>query len=111
MVYVAVVIDVCSRFIVAWRASRAMPADLALDALEPALQAREPNERFIHHSDRGGQYLSSLYAGRLQTAGIETSVGSPGDAYDNALAESVIGLLKTEVIRHAVPWRGIDEVA
>ena len=110
-VYVAFVIDVCSRFIVGWRASRSMRTDLALDALDQALYARETDERLIHHSNRGGQCLSIRYTELLQTAGIEASVGRRGDAYDNALAESVIGLLKTEVIRHAVPWRGIDEVA
>ena len=88
-----------------------MRTDLALDALEQALQARETDERLIDHSDRGGQYLSSLYAGRLQTAGIETSVGSPGDAYDNALAETAIGLFKTEVIHRRGRWRSLEDVA
>ena len=110
LVSVAFVIDVCSRFLVGWRASRSMRTDLALDALEQALHARETNEHLIHHSDRGGQYLSIRYTERLAEAGIEASVGSRGDAYDNALAESVIGLFKTEVIRHAGPWRGIAEV-
>lgn len=87
-----------------------MRTDLALDALEQALHARETNERLIHHSDRGAQYLSIRYTERLQEAGIEASVGSRGDAYDNALAEWVIGLFKTGVIRHAGPWKGIDDV-
>ena len=110
MIYVAFVIDVCARFIVGWRASRSMRTDLALDALDQALYARETDERLIHHSNRGGQCLSIRYTELLQTAGIEASVGRRGDAYDNALAESVIGLCKTEVIRHAGPWKRIDDV-
>ena len=88
MVYVAFVIDVFSRRIVGWRASAAMRTDLALDALDQALHARRPNERLVHHSDRGAQYLAIRYAERLADAGIEASVGSRGDSYDNALAES-----------------------
>ena len=110
MVYVAFVIDVFSRRIVGWRASASMRTDLALDALEQALYARRPNGRLVHHSDRGSQYLAIRYTERLAAAGVEASVGSRGDSYDNALAESVIGLFKTEVIRHAGPWRGLDEV-
>ena len=87
-----------------------MRTDLALDALEQALHDRETDERLVHHSDRGSQYLSIRYTERLAEAGIEASVGSKGDAYDNALAESVIGLFKTEVIRHAGPWKGLDDV-
>jgi transposase InsO family protein len=110
MVYVAFVIDVFSRRIVGWRASATMRTDLALDALEQALYARQPNERLVHHSDRGAQYLAIRYTERLAAAGIEASVGSRGDSYDNALAESVIGLFKTEVIRHQGPWRDLDHV-
>ena len=105
-----VVIDVFSRRIVGWRASAAMRTDLALDALDPALHARRPNERLVHHSDRGAQYLAIRYTERLADAGIEASVGSRGDSYDNALAESVIGLVKTEVIRPQGPWRTLDDV-
>ena len=110
MVYVAFVIDVFSRRIVGWRASATMRTDLALGALEQALYARQPNERLVHHSDRGTQYLAIRYTDRLAAAGIEASVGSRGDSYDNALAESVIGLFKTEVIRQQGPWRNLDHV-
>ena len=110
MVYVAFVIDVFSRRIVGWRASVSMRTDLALDALEQAVYDRETDAPLVHHSDRGSQYLSIRYTERLAAAGIEASVGSRGDAYDNALAESVIGLFKTEVIRHAGPWRCLDDV-
>jgi transposase InsO family protein len=110
MVYVAFVIDVFSRRIVGWRASATMRTDLALDALEQALYARRPNERLVHHSDRGAQYLAIRYTDRLAAAGVEASVGSRGDSYDNALAESVIGLFKTEVIRRQGPWRNPDQV-
>jgi putative transposase len=109
-VYVAFVIDVFSRRIVGWRAAASMRSDLVLDALEQALYDRETDARLIHHSDRGAQYLSIRYSERLAEAGVEVSVGSKGDAYDNAMAESVIGLFKTEVIRHAGPWRGLDDV-
>lgn len=110
MVYVAFVIDVFSRRIVGWRASATMRTDLALDALEQALYARRPDARLVHHSDRGSQYLAIRYTERLAAAGIEASVGSRGDSYDNALAESVIGLFKTEVIRQQGPWRSLDQV-
>ncbi len=110
MVYVAFVIDVFSRRIVGWRASASMRTDLALDALEQAVSDREIDAGLVHHSDRGSQYLSIRYTDRLADVGIEASVGSRGDAYDNALAESVIGLFKTEVIRHAGPWRSLDDV-
>lgn len=109
-VYVAFVIDVFSRRIVGWRASASMRTDLALDALEQALYDREVDAGLVHHSDRGGQYLAIRYSERLADAGIEASVGSHGDSYDNALAESVIGLFKTEVIRHAGPWRSLEDV-
>jgi transposase InsO family protein len=111
-VYVAFVIDVFSRRIVGWRASSSLRSDLALDALEQALYERPigETERLIHHSDRGVQYLSIRYTERLAEAGIESSVGSRGDSYDNALAESVIGLFKTEVIRRLGPWKGVEDV-
>jgi putative transposase len=109
-VYVAFVIDAFSRAIVGWRVSSSLRSDLALDALEQALHARPGADGLVHHSDRGVQYLSIRYTERLAEAGIERSVGSVGDSYDNALAESVIGLLKTEVIRRHGPWRNIDAV-
>ena len=109
-VYVALVIDAFSRSIVGWRASASLKTDIALDALEQALWSRSDTEGLIHHSDRGVQYLSIRYTERLAEAGIEPSVGSKGDSYDNALAESVIGLFKTEVIRQEGPWRGLEEV-
>jgi putative transposase len=109
-VYVAFVIDVFSRAIVGWRVSKSLRSDLALDALEQALHGRRGTEGLVHHSDRGVQYLSIRYTERLAEAGIERSVGSVGDSYDNALAESVIGLFKTEVIRPRGPWRNIDAV-
>jgi len=110
MLYVAFIIDVFARMIVGRRVSSSMNADLTLDALEQALWAREVKERLIHHSDRGSQYLSIRYSDRLADAGIDPSVGSVGDSYDNALAESVIGLFKTEVIYRKGPWRTIESV-
>ncbi len=109
-VYAAFVIDVFSRRIVGWRVSKSLRTDLALDALEQALHARSLNEKLVHHSDRGCQYLSIRYSERLAEAGIEGSVGSVGDSYDNALAESVIGLYKTELIRREGPWSGVEVV-
>ena len=111
-VYVAFIIDVFSRYIVGWRVSRSMKTELVLDALEQAIWARQDTSNLIHHSDRGSQYLSIRYSERLAEAGIEASVGSVGDSYDNALAESINGLYKTEVIRHPNrrPWKTIDEV-
>jgi transposase InsO family protein len=111
-VYVAFVIDVFARRIVGWRASASPRTDLALDALEQAIYARRSADTtgLVHHSDRGTQYLSIRYTDRLADAGIELSVGSRGDAYDNALAESVIGLFKTEVIRRQGPWRNVEAV-
>jgi transposase InsO family protein len=111
-VYVAFVIDVFSRRIVGWRASSSLRSDLALDALEQAIWERqeEQTEGLIHHSDRGSQYLCIRYTERLAEAGIEPSVGSRGDSYDNAMAESVIGLYKTEVIDFLGPWRGREHV-
>ena len=111
-VYVAFVLDVFSRRIVSWRASASLRSDLALDALEQAIYQRcDANTGdLVHHSDRGTQYLSIRYTERLADAGIELSVGSRGDAYDNALAETVIGLFKTEVIRRRGPWRSLEAV-
>ncbi len=111
-VYVAFIIDVYSRFIVGWQASRSLRTDLALDALEMAIWARRGAhlDGLIHHSDRGVQYLAIRYTERLADAGVVASVGSRGDSYDNALAESFNGLYKTEVIRPYGPWRGLDDV-
>lgn len=109
-VYVAFVIDVFSRRIVGWRAHTSMRTDLVLDALEQALHDRETDAGLVHHSDRGVQYLSLRYTERLAEADIAPSVGSTGDSYDNALAESVIGLYKTEVIRRRAPSRSFDDV-
>ena len=109
-VYAAFVIDVFSRMIVGWRVSRSLRSDLALDALEQALWARPETGRLIHHSDRGVQYVSISYTQRLAEAGIEPSVGSVGDSYDNALAETIIGLYKTELIYKEGPWKGIEQV-
>jgi putative transposase len=111
-VYVAFVIDVFSRRIVGWRVSTSLRSDLALDALEQALYARRRAEAgpLVHHSDRGTQYLSIRYTDRLAEAGIEPSVGSTGDSYDNALAESVIGLFKAEEIYRRGPWKGLEDV-
>ena len=110
VIYVAFVIDVFARRIVGWRASTSMRSDLVLDALEQALCDRETEGGLIHHSDRGSQYLAIRYSERLADAGIEPSVDSRGDAYDNALAETVIGLFKTEVIHRDGPWEGFDDV-
>jgi transposase InsO family protein len=111
-VYVAFVIDVFSRRIVGWRVSNSLRTDLALDALEQAICEREDEkvDRLVHHSDRGVQYLAIRYTERLAEAGIEPSVGRKGDSYDNALAESVVGVFKTEVIRHRKPWRSLEDV-
>ena len=109
--YVAFVIDVFARRIVGWRVSRTAHAGVVLDALEQAPHDRRPLEGgLIHNSDRGGQYVAIRYTERLLEAGIEPSVGSVGDSYDNALAETVIGLFKTEVIRRRGPWRNIEAV-
>ena len=109
-VYVAFVIDVFARCIVGWRVSRSMQTDLVLDALEQALQARQVGRGLIHHSDRGVQYLSIRYSERLKDAGVQASVGTTGDSYDNAMAETIIGLFKTEVIHVRGPWRSLDAV-
>lgn len=110
LVYSAFVIDVFSRMIVGWRVATSMRTDLVLDALEQALHQRDITESLIHHSDRGSQYVAFRYTERLAEAGVERSIGSVGDSYDNALAESVIGLYKTELIRKRGPWRGVDDV-
>jgi putative transposase len=110
-VYVAFIIDAFSRFLVGWQASRSLRTDLALDALEMAIWRRRGGlEGLVHHSDRGSQYLAIRYTERLGEAGAVTSVGSRGDSYDNALAETIIGLYKTELIRRRGPWKGIDQV-
>ena len=109
-VYVAFVVDAFSRMIVGWCASTTLCSDLALDALEQALYARPDRDHLVHHSDRGSQYLSIHYTDRLAQAGIEPSVGRVGDSYDNALAEAIIGLFKTEVIRRCGPWRHVEHV-
>ena len=109
-VYVAFVIDVFSRRIVGWRVSKSLRSDLALDALEQALHARPKAEGLIHHSDRGTQYTSIRYTDRLAAAGAERSVGSVGDSFDNALAETINGLYKTEVIHRKGPWRTLEAV-
>jgi len=110
-VYVAFVIDAFARRIVGWRVSRSARAEFVLDALEQALHDRQPwRANLIHHSDRGVQYVSMKYTERLAEAGIEPSVGSVGDSYDTALAETVIGLFKTEVIRRRGPWRSFEAV-
>jgi len=109
-VYVAFVIDVFARRIVGWRASRSLRTDLALDALEQAIFDRPDTNDLIHHNDRGVQYVSIRYTERLAEAGIEPSVGSRGDSYDNAMAESIIGLYKTEVIDRRGPWRHLEAV-
>ena len=110
-VYVAFIIDAFSRFLVGWQASRSLRTDLALDALELAIWRRQAQlEGLVHHSDRGSQYLSVRYTQRLADAGAVTSVGSRGDSFDNALAETIIGLYKTELVRRRGPWKGLDEV-
>jgi len=110
LVYVAFVIDAFARRIVGWRVSRSLRTDLVLDALEQALWDRPIDDRLVHHSDHGTQYLSIRYTERLAQAAIEPSVGSVGDSYDNALAETVIGLFKAEVIRKEGPWRSLEQV-
>jgi transposase InsO family protein len=109
-VYVAFVIDVFARRIVGWRVSRSMRTDFVLDALQQALYARQPERdaSLIHHSDRGSQYVSIRYTERLAEAGIEPSVGSKGDSYDNALAETINGLYKAELIHRRAPWKTVE---
>jgi putative transposase len=110
--YVAFVIDVYARRIVGWRVSSAMRTDFVLDALEQALYDRQPqnSDALVHHSDRGSQYVSIRYTERLGEAGIEPSVGSRGDSYDNALAETINGLYKTELIHRRAPWKTRESV-
>lgn len=110
--YVAFIIDVFARCIVGWRVSPSMATDFVLDALEQALYARQPADAqtLIHHSDRGSQYVSIRYTERLAEAGIEPSVGSRGDSYDNALAETINGLYKAEVIHRRGPWKSRESV-
>lgn len=109
--YVAFVVDAFSRRIVGWRVSTSLRAELALDALEMAIWARQGDtEELVHHSDRGVQYLAIRYSERLEEAGVAASVGSRGDSYDNALAETVNGLYKAELIRRQGPWRTADQV-
>ena len=109
-VYVAFVVDVFSRYIVGWRVLKSLQTDIVLDALEQALWARGKPQGVTHHSDRGSQYLSIKYTERLAEAGFKASVGSVGDSYDNALAETINGLYKTEVIHKSGPWKGRDDV-
>lgn len=109
-VYVAFVIDVFSRRIIGWRAARSMRAELVLDALEQAIWSRSGAKGVVHHSDRGSQYLSIRYSERLAEFGAHPSVGSVGDSYDNALAETIIGLFKAELIHRRGPWRNLDHV-
>lgn len=110
--YVAFVIDVFARRIVGWRVSSSMRTDFVLDALEQALYARQPerNSSLVHHSDRGSQYVSIRYSERLAEAGVEPSVGSKGDSYDNALAETINGLYKAELIHRRAPWKTKEAV-
>jgi putative transposase len=110
-VYVAFVVDAFSRFLVGWQASRSLRTGLALDALEMAIWRRQARlEGLVHHSDRASQYLAIRYTERLAEAGAVTSVGSRGDSYDNALAETIIGLYKTELVRRRGPWKGLDDL-
>ena len=110
--YVAFVVDVFARRIVGWRVSSSMTTDFVLDALEQALYARQPERHssLIHHSDRGSQYVSIRYSERLAEAGVEPSVGSKGDSYDNALAETINGLYKAELIHRRAPWKTKEAV-
>lgn len=113
-VYVAFITDVYSRMIVGWQASRSLRSDLALDALEQAIWSRSARgqrlDELVHHSDRGVQYLAIRYTERLAETGAVNSVGSKGDSYDNALAETIIGLYKAELVRNRGPWRGLDDL-
>ena len=113
-VYVAFITDVYSRMIVGWQASRSLRSDLALDALEQAIWARseagQKLRELVHHSDRGVQYLSIRYTERLSETAALNSVGSKGDSYDNALAETMIGLYKTELVRNRGPWKGLEDL-
>ena len=108
--YVAFIIDVYARRIVGWKLSSSQQTQFVLDALEQALHARRPGDALVHHSDRGSQYVSIRYTERLAEAGIEPSVGSVGDSYDNALAETINGLYKAELIRRRAPWKTREAV-
>jgi putative transposase len=108
--YVSFVIDAFSRYIVGWQVSSSLRTDITLTALEQALWARDPAQGLVHHSDRGVQYLAIRYTERLGEAGAVTSVESRGDSYDNALAESVIGLYKAELVRRRGSWRGVEDL-
>ena len=109
--YAAFVIDVFSRRIVGWRVASTLRSSLALDALEMAVcSRREPLDGLVHHSDRGVQYPSIVYTERVAAEGALTSVGTKGDSYDNAMAESVIGLYKSELIHNRGPWRSVEDV-
>lgn len=110
-IYVAFIIDVFARYIVGWKVSSSPNAQMVLDALEQALAARNPDPgKLIHHSDRGVQYLAIKYTERLKEAKIDPSVGSVGDSYDNAMAETINGIYKSEVIEHEGPWQGKSDV-
>jgi putative transposase len=113
-VYVAFITDVYSRMIVGWQASRSLRSDLALDALEQATWARSERgqrlDELVQHSDRGVQYLAIRYTERLAETGAVNSVGLKGDSYDNAPAETIIGLYKAELVRNRGPWRGLDDL-
>ena len=109
-VYVAFVVDVFARRIIGWRVARSMHAELVLDALEQAIWSRSGIDGVVHHSDLGSQYLSIRYSVRLAEARAQPSVGSVGDSYDNALAETIIGLFKTEIIHRCGPWRNLEAV-
>ncbi len=113
-VYVAFIVDVFSRRIVGWQAAQSLKTDLALVALEQAIWERNRHgvglEGLVHHSDRGVQYLAIRYTERLAEIGVIASVGSRGDSFDNALAETIIGLYKTELVRNRGPWRGLDDL-
>jgi len=108
--YTAFIIDAFSRRIVGWRVSSSLRTDLALDALEMAIWSRGPLDGLIHHSDRGVQYLAIRYTERLGDAGVTGSVGSKGDSYDNALAETVNGLYKAELINRQAHWQSVEQV-
>lgn len=113
--YVCFITDAYSRRIVGWQASKSLETDLTLDALEQAIWERNRTgegdlDGLVHHSDRGVQYLSIRYTERLAENGVVASVGSRGDSYDNALAETIIGLYKTEMVRNRGPWRGLDDL-
>jgi putative transposase len=112
MAFTAFVTDVFSRRIVGWRTAASMPTELPLDALEMAIWTRDGHDiaGLVHHSDAGSQYTSIRYAERLADAGALASIGTVGDSYDNALAESTIGLYKTELVRHEGPWRNVTDL-